>query len=299
MSPVPVSPRRVFGVDFSGARDAGRHIWVCSAHPGTDGVRVENVDPLVELPGGVAAREPALRLLVQKIIASPRSAWGFDFPFALPRPVADALVATAAAGFSDQLEAGARLADADGFRERCRLASPAVELRRRTDEDVSTPFSPYNLRVYEQTFYGMVGVLRPLRVHREIAVLPFDHLSDPDGSGERLPFNRQATGRAPHIYVLEVCPASLLKVFDYPHHGYKDSDVAGGSVREEILRRLIDDGFVRPMARAMRARIIEDEGGDALDSVLAAVGAWRGCRDHDHGAYRIHPYYGLEGFVYT
>ncbi len=299
MSPVPVSPRRVFGVDFSGARDAGRYIWVCRGHPGSDGVRVESVDPLAELPGGAADREPALRVLVQKITESPRSAWGFDFPFALPRPVADALADAAPAGFADQVEGVARLGDPDSFRERCRAANPGAELRRQTDDDAATPFSPYNLRMYKQTFYGMLGVLRPLRSHREIAVLPFDHLPEPTGSGERLPFNRQSRGRVPHTYLLEVCPASLLKVLDYPHDRYKGSDESRGKAREALLRRLIDDGLVRPMARALRTRIVDDAGGDGLDSVLAAVSAWRGYRTHDHGAYRVDPHYGLEGFVYT
>jgi hypothetical protein len=33
--------------------------------------------------------------------------------------------------------------------------------------------------------------------------------------------------------------------------------------------------------------------------VLAAVGAWRGYRDHDHGALLEEPEYAREGYVYT
>ena len=92
MSLVPVSPRRVFGVDFSAAGDAGKHIWVCRAHPGADGIRIESVDPLTELPGAMVQRDDALRALVQKVIESPRSAWGFDFSFALPAAVLETLL---------------------------------------------------------------------------------------------------------------------------------------------------------------------------------------------------------------
>ena len=102
MSPVPVSPRRVFGVEFSGARDAGRHIWICRAHPGNNGIRVESIDPLSELPGGVIEREVALQALVQKVTESSRSAWGLDFSFGLPKAVLDVL-APGVSDYTDQL----------------------------------------------------------------------------------------------------------------------------------------------------------------------------------------------------
>jgi len=103
MTGVPVSPRRVFGVDFSAAIDAGRHIWVCRAHPGSDGIRVESVDPLVELPGGARGRDEALQALAQKVLEAPRSAWGFDFPFALPMGVLTATEGEEVAGWDQQL----------------------------------------------------------------------------------------------------------------------------------------------------------------------------------------------------
>jgi hypothetical protein len=49
----------------------------------------------------------------------------------------------------------------------------------------------------------------------------------------------------------------------------------------------------------LRNRVIEQPGGDALDAVLAAVGAWHGYRDHDHAALHADPVYAREGFVYT
>jgi len=299
MSPVPVSPRRVFGVDFSAARDAGDRTWVCRAHPGSDGIRIESVEPLSALPGGAVDLVAAMRALVGKVVESPRSAWGFDFSFALPAKVLD-VVAPAARTYGALLEVVASFGNADALRERCAAAAPGGEARRRTDTEASTPFSPYNLRIYKQTYHGMVDVLRALHGRPEIAVLPFDPL--PAGSGDggaRLPFNRAAGIGAPHVYLMEVCPASVLTALDLRENGYKGDDADAAARRHAIFGHLAGAGLVRPVARALRNRIAEQPGGDALDAVLAAVGAWRGYRDHDHDALRADPVYAREGFVYT
>jgi hypothetical protein len=299
MSAVPVSPRRVFGVDFSGAQDAGNRIWICRAHPGGEGVRVESVDPLSALPGGAIARDEALRALVQKVIESPRSAWGFDFSFALPSAVTAAL-APPGGGYGRLLEAVAACGDPDTLRARCTDASCGDEQRRKTDDEASTPFSPYNLRIYKQTFHGIADVLRPLRARAEVAVLPFDRLPDiAAADGARLPFNRSASGAVPHVYLMEVCPSSVLTALGYPAGGYKGAGGQPTEARRAIVARLMEDGLVRPLARALRERIVSDAEGDAVDAVLAAVGAWRGYRNHDQAALHADPHYGVEGFVYT
>jgi hypothetical protein len=299
MSPVPVSPRRVFGVDFSAARNAGDRTWVCRAHPGSDGIRIESVDPLSALPGGAVDLAPAMRALVGKVGEAPRSAWGFDFSFALPVQVLD-VVAPAARTYDAQLDVVASFGDADVLRERCAAAVPGGEVRRRTDIEASTPFSPYNLRIYKQTYHGMVDVLRALHGRPEIAVLPFDPLPPADDdAGARLPFNRAAGAGAPHVYLMEVCPASVLTALGLREPGYKGNDVHAAAKRHAIFGHLAGAGLVRPAPRALRGRIVEQPGGDALDAVLAAVGAWRGYRDHDHTALNADPVYGREGFVYT
>ena len=299
MGSVPVSPRRVFGVDFSAARDAGKHIWICRAHPGNDGIRVESVDPLSDLPGGAVDRRAALAALVQKVAESPRSAWGFDFSFGLPKAILEKL-APAASSYDDQLGVVAGFGRAETLREQCAGVSPDAELRRRTDSEASTPFSPYNLRIYKQTFYGLTEVIRPLRSRPEVAVLPFDALPQAAvPAGERLPFNRATSAATPHVYILEVCPASVLARLEYPKRGYKGGGESAAEARVGLLRGLIDDGLVRPMPRPQRSRIVADAEGNALDALLAAVGAWRGMHDYDHAALGTDPDYGLEGFVYA
>lgn len=202
MKGVPVRPRRVFGVAFSGARDAGKAIRVCRGHPGEAGVRVGSVDPLAELPGGTVERADAFRLLVRKVTEAPRSAWGFDFAFALPR-AALALVAEGERaqadgddpapglagdggrsisgevppdGWTAQLEVLASLGDPSQAAKALRAAVRGRELERPTEEETHTSAWTADPDEIERSCRGMLGVLRPLRGREGVAILPLDPL---------------------------------------------------------------------------------------------------------------------------
>lgn len=71
----------MFGVHVDGLCDGTHDLWVCRAHPGADGIRIESIERLVDLPGGMPDAAGAARTLVGKISEAPRSAWGFDAPF--------------------------------------------------------------------------------------------------------------------------------------------------------------------------------------------------------------------------
>src|SRR4051812_10916811 len=84
----------IYGVDFSGAKLAGRNIWIARlAAPngnmirrgpkGRGKFRLAELTSLENLCGS-AEREPALRHLVQLIRDSDRALWAMDFPFCLP-----------------------------------------------------------------------------------------------------------------------------------------------------------------------------------------------------------------------
>lgn len=137
MSGVPVAPRRVFGVTLAAGDDCGDRTWVCRAHPGSEGIRVESVEPLSRLPGGALDPAGACRSLVAKVLEAPRSAWGFDFAFGDP------------IGGEDTL--------------------------RRTDRERGLPGSRSETRI-ETTRLGQRAILAPLRGQPEVVVLPFDPL---------------------------------------------------------------------------------------------------------------------------
>ncbi|HEX7955413.1 MAG TPA: DUF429 domain-containing protein, partial [Pyrinomonadaceae bacterium] len=158
-------------------------------------------------------------------------------------------------------------------------------IRRLTDIEERAPFDPYHYRIIYQTFHGMRDVLAPLRRRKETAILPFQY--------RRLP-------RASRVLV-EACPASTLKRMQLPHQNYKQPE--GGPLtpkrlrtRRRILEGLAPHVCIRPTDRL---RIMRNGGGDALDAVLAALGAARSWRDTDHASVARHQRYPREGRLYV
>jgi hypothetical protein len=269
---------RVYGVDFSGARDAGRRIWLAEGRVGGGRLRVEGCYPAEELPGSGRDREAALGALRRLIATEPGAAFGLDFPFGLPLPL---LVEEVGSWEAFVRSFPADYPTADAFRQSCRARHPDGELKRRTDVETRTPFAAYNLRLFRQTYYGIREVLYPLVRDGAACVLPMQ------------------ARRADRAWVLEICPASTLKREGLPAQGYKAKTEEGRRTREAILAGLEGQGQVEVGSAGLRARIIEEEGGDALDSVIAAWATYRAI-----GAPEIDPVaglraYALEGYVYV
>src|SRR3982751_276806 len=88
--------RTVFGVDFSGAKLAGRTTWVarCDVVPrarvraGAPPLALAELSPLEAL-AGTAERDAALAHLVAMIRASRGALWAVDAPFGLPVEILD------------------------------------------------------------------------------------------------------------------------------------------------------------------------------------------------------------------
>jgi hypothetical protein len=275
----------IVGVDFSGAKLAGLNAWVARVAVESDAERFGRVTELKRL-GDLAGddnRAAALAHLVAIILGSRRTLWGMDFPFALPVEVVPTM-----ATLRDQLEwVAAYHDDAYAFGRECvataQTLGSAMHIRRDTDRETKTPFDCYHYRIICQTFYGMRNVIRPLRRSRRTIIPPFDKM--------------RAFDRA----VVESCPGSTLKRWGVPHNNYKQP--AGGPLepkrirnRRIILDRLrqyvtLDDRFVRIIQR--------NPGGDALDAVIAAVGAWQAWRTTDFKAVAKHPRYRREGRIFS
>lgn len=242
--------RHVYGVDFSGARDAGRLIWIAGGVIDGNVLRIERCQPAAELPGGGVARERALTALRDFVAAARDAAFGFDFPFGLPATlVTQPTWADFAGRFARDYP------DADTFRHACVTASGGRELRRQTDDVAKTPFSPYNLRLYRQTYTGIRDLLAPLADDDAASVVPMQ-VAHP--------------GRP---WLLEVCPASTLKRAGH-YIPYKGRTAAHRAARECILEVLGTMASVEiPPAVQQLASV--DTGGDALDSLIAAVTTFR------------------------
>jgi hypothetical protein len=273
--------RQVVGVDFSGAEQAGHTTWLAWCAVASRGERVGGAPPLrltalhslAEL-AGTAARAPALAHLVAAVRTSRQTLWAVDACFGLPEPVLDALYTPGATWPRLVREVAAWEDGAYAFGlaalAAARTLGGPMHIRRAADAAARAPFDPYHYRIIYQTFHAIRDVARPLARDARTAVLPFQY---PRLAGARR-------------VVLEACPASTLKRLGLPHQRYKQP--AGGALTTERrrTRRAVLAGLAPHVAwdAAARRRMMRDPGGDALDAVLAAVGAWHAWRATDHGA---------------
>lgn len=292
--------RRVIGVDFSGAARPGKTAWLAELElpdlesPAAAGGRSPDGSPTLGPPPRLLSLDPLGRLvgddgranvyryLIDRILGSDKTLWGFDFPFGLPLEL----------GLGPQPTQLRRIrrfrGDAKDYgrelvaRSESRLGVKHV--RRQTDRETKTPFDCYHYRIIYQTFHGMRDLLGAIQEDRQTAVIPFTY--DRWGQARRI--------------VAEACPSSTLKRIGLPHRHYKQSGGKPPGETHRKTRREILAGLSNLVEISMHRRrvILGDPGGDALDAVLAAVGTLHGVRAADHSTIREHPRYPLEGYVY-
>ena len=162
-----ILPSRVFGVDFSGALNAGRTIWIAGGEVEGDVLHCNLCLPAERLPDSGKDRATALAVLRAFILEQSPCAVGCDFPFSLPREIV-----TEPTWKSFVHEFAARHPDAESFKRWSLERAGGRELRRLTDREARTPFSPYNLRLYRQTYFGIRDLLAPLIATGRVNVLP-------------------------------------------------------------------------------------------------------------------------------
>lgn len=240
---------KVVGVDFSGARDAGKRIWITEGRLHSGQLRLDTCYQASAI--WCRRRDACLEFLVRRIASERSCVVGLDFPFGIPRPVAqDTTWAEFVRGFT------VRYATPHDFKQSCHSAAKGRELRRQTDVESHTPFSPYNLRVYRQTYYGIAQVLAPL-VSKEHACV--------------IPMQRPIPGLP---WVIEICPASTLRCLGLYTSSYKGPHASHLTARATILDALATMTGA-DVSSNIRVEAEHDVGGDALDSAIAAVAVAR------------------------
>lgn len=296
-----------YGVDFSGAKLAGRCIWIArlalpkglSATPLTERrrgggaascPRLISLDRLDRLCG-TAERAVCLAGLVDLVSASTAALWGFDCPFGLPvelfpegAPWAEHFAFLAEYGDGDAYACGLECIRRTKALP-VALHRTALHCRRQSDVAAKAPFDAFHYRMIYQTFFGMRDVVRPLAGTPGTAVLPFQY--------RKLPKAKRV--------VVECCPASVLKKNELPHQNYKQPK-GGPLARKRVHTRHAILGALGTRVRIsdhFRRVIMRNPGGDALDAVIAAVGALHGVREADHRALAAHPRLTREGWMYV
>lgn len=273
---------RVQGVDYSGAAESGKTAWLATLAPDGPLLDLQALKPLGKLAAS-ATRDRVNQFLRDRILASRQTLWGIDFPFGLP-------VELKIGTWRDQLAHVCRhVGDAKSYGrslvDLARKVTGQLHIRRQTDLETKTPFDCYHYRIIYQTFHGMRDVLEPISTDPRTAVLPFDY---------------DRASKDTDRLVVEACPSSFLKRNGLPHQRYKQSGgkeptEAHRQTRREILRAI--RGRVRISAYRRRV-ILSDSGGDALDAVLAGLGAWEAIRRVNHEQIAADQRYSQEGYVY-
>lgn len=243
---------RVLGVDFSGASDAGRAVWLTEARTTGEGLAVTDCYRAAEVFG--VDREAALSGLRE------RATEGFDvvaldFPFSLP----EALLAEHCGGTWRGLVewlAGDGPEDPDRFASVCRSTARehtgdgTAALRRETDLRRAA-LCPYGERVKHQTFHGVRDVLGSFVDDPSMAVTPME---EPAGADTR---------------VVEVYPAATFGWLGLYREGYK----GGGDGRSRRARNV--DGIEACSVDVGEFRGTYESEHDALDSLAAALSGGR------------------------
>ncbi|HYO62458.1 MAG TPA: hypothetical protein VER08_02260 [Pyrinomonadaceae bacterium] len=239
----------------------------------------------LETLSGTAERAGALGHLVELIAGSESALWALDFPFGLPLEVM-----SEGACWASQLEFLRAWGEDDyGVGLECVRRAKALggpkHIRRLTDIEARAPFDPYHYRIIYQTFYGMRDVLGALARRRRTAILPFQ-------------YRRLASARR---VLVEACPASTLKRVGLPHQNYKQPEGGPLTLKRRRTRRLILDGLARrvEISDTHRRRIMRNGGGDALDALIAALGAADSMHASDHRLIARHHRYPREGRLYV
>ena len=233
---------RLYGVDFSGARNAGRKIWLSSAQIDGSYLRIDALHRAADRFGAVE-RAFVFPALVDYITATSGSVWGLDFPFSLAQTqMRYATWSTFAAQFAHDYPTPDHLyRDGKGHG------------RRLTDIHAKTPFDPTNLRIYRQTYYGIRDLLAPLALSGQARVVPMQ------------------TYIANQPALVEVCPASTLKRLNL-YRPYKGSGAAPQTARAALLSALQERHVL--WSETTEEAALRDAEGDALDALIAAYAAW-------------------------
>lgn len=271
------APWAIYGLDFSGAQDAGNRIWIAKGVPKGKNLMIKECIRATGLPNSGKGPERCLPVLVELIISETKAAFGFDFPFGLPASlVGERTWKEFVLGFPSRYKVP------EAFREACRRIMPGTELKRKTDIETQTPFSPYNLRLYKQTYYGISEVLFPLVRDKSACILPFD---------------KSVAGKP---WIFEVCPASTLKgLMKDAVPSYKGPEEDKRENRRQILNLVMEKGVAFENAPELKDKIIANPGGDALDSVAAAFIAFKALQNRDTSIPKDDGYWPTEGYVYV
>lgn len=260
----------VVGIDFSGAQDAGRHIWIAEGNISSGVLSVTDCNQASDIFGRTD-KNPVFDELVDWIESLTAATVGIDFPFGVPEVAANVMFqANSWSGFvNSQLWSGLT---PDRFRQQCtNLCKSEV----RDTDAMRRAGCPHDIRIYKQTFHGIRDILKPL-LDRNVSVAPMVNNGNPT--------------------VLETYPAATLAQEDGLFATrYKNSSSSRNRLSQNLqaLSGLQD----LDISGVPSTKVTDDNSGDALDSIVAALATFRAVNNSN--PFRVSPHTPIEGHIYV
>jgi len=261
----------VYGIDFSGAADAGKKMFLAKcalfSQKGRGQLRVESVVSAKNLAGGGLSPESATTAVRRELLSAGTTGLkvvvGVDSPPSIAKEfISDKSWIKWSGCFADTYPTPEAFREATSLPNAKTRAGSRREPKRQTDIKHKTPLPPQNLRMYKQTWWAIHGIFAPLS-RQGFCVVPC------------MDFSSQ------HL-LMESCPASVLKRLELYTEPYKGNTAKHGQRRRVILDHLkkgVPIGRNSKMLVSVELgdpqlkTLVADPGADALDAVLAALGA--------------------------
>ncbi|WP_075936740.1 DUF429 domain-containing protein [Halosegnis longus] len=257
----------VFGIDFSGSKNAGDSIWLTQAESCEQDWRIEKCLSARDEAG--RRRDLVYGWLIKMINNIEPIAVGLDFTFGLP---AWALTAESWRARLDEVN---DWDSPDAMRSHCLERLPeAGHDRRKTESKHIGGLRGYGWLLKTQTYYGLTEFLPLLLEKTDAVVKPMDESNAP-------------------TMAIEVYPGATLAELDLEREGYKQERASHYDTRERNLDGLVGQGYHLD-SEVRRNALCND---DALDSVVAAVATARAV-ENDF-AVEEERYDPLEGYIYA
>lgn len=261
----------VVGIDFSGAKDAGRHIWISIGTESSGTLRMTQIEQASNFLGVGTDRDAVLEELVGWIDSLYNATVGIDFPFSVPEKIAWGVFQAHSWSQMVNHQNWPNL-NPNTFRGQCRNISKGGI---RDTDAMHRGDSPYSIRIYKQTFYGIRDVLRPL-LDRNVSIAPIVD-------------NKNTT-------ILETYPAATLAREDglfatRYKRGPSTRDRRGHNVQAMSNLPNLD------LSAVSKDTIIDNSGGDALDSLVAALATFRASQNS--ALFNLSPQTQIEGHIFV
>ena len=266
------STQRFVGIDFSGAKDAGKHIWITQGKESAGTLQVSSCEQAMSILSGGNDRDMVFKELVRWIDSLQNATIGIDFPFSVPKMVVEGVIMENTWMDFIHSPKWSNLSPKI-FRDQ---STNLCGNKLRDTDAMHGADCPYSIRTYKQTFYGISKILRPL-IQNDVSIAPFF-----DG-------NRDVT-------ILETYPAATLAKEDMLfaiRYKYQQST---RSRRQHNVNELASLSEL-DLSGIDTRKVVDNTAGDALDSIVAALATFRA--SNNSSPFTVTPHNPVEGHIFT